>query len=434
MSADRREEAARRAREDAARKAREAEAAREQARADAARREAQARQQREAEARQRQLQEQRNREREQEAARQRAAEAQRAQAAKEAAARQQQLADQRNRERQEAERKAREEAARKAQAEQAQAEALARLSAQKNAERIAEETRQREAAQAAEQRRVAAGAPAGGPLSADRAEEVIRAREKNISVPEARREIDAETQAMLAMIGSPNSAGAQRGGTADRMSAANIAAIYGVSMPEAIKIENTYVDMQRASNRQAPVYSPDQKVSQLPAGLVKPSGPTSPAAGYTPGGPISSTTGNFLIENATERDLTQDLRDTGGGDTGGGDTGGGDTGNNNNTQTEVPVPTPVPVPVPTPTPTGSQYQAYGQQRPEPQQAALGAMSEAEGGSSRTGMRLTPSARGRAEVKSTTPFMATPPTQRPGRSLFSSSKTYSPSYWATKFRR
>lgn len=144
--------------------------------------------------------------------------------------------------------------------------------------------------------------PIGG--SADRMEVASRAALGRMTPAAARSRIAAEVAAQRAAQGLDRPVG----GSADRMEEQQVRKIYGTSTAQARKIINTQVDMQRAAQGRPPVYSPSEKVSQIPQPLVRSSAPGSLMAGWQPTGPISTRTKQPLIQGATSRDLTQDLR------------------------------------------------------------------------------------------------------------------------------
>jgi hypothetical protein len=153
--------------------------------------------------------------------------------------------------------------------------------------------------------------------SADARERQIEAAKGKTTQAVASNKINSQVQSSLAMQGSKSSAGARAGGTADRMSRINTSAIYGVPEAQGQKIDNTYVDVQRAVQGQAPVFSPNQKVSKLPNALVASSAKGSLASGWQNTGPVSSRTGNYLMPGLPNLDASQDLRTPPGGGGGG---------------------------------------------------------------------------------------------------------------------
>lgn len=361
--------------------------------------------------------------------------------------RERQLQEQRNQERREAEaaERRRQEAARERQAAQQRAENEARLAAQRKQEADLQRVREAEAAKERARQeeirlaglRVAAAKPVAAPTApvtapiggtADMREAAARAALQNITIGEAKKEIEKDVRAQNAITGAAG--GAPTGMTADRAELQQIMDIYGVNAGEATKIRNTMTDLGRVNAGTTPMYKPEEKVAQIPTPRVGSSGPGSPAAGWQPSGPVSSVTGTPLFPGLEGVDASRVT--TPGDQTP--DTTGSEAEDTAVTPTPRPVvPTPRPV-VPTPQPAVAPVAAPVQQPVvAPQQAALSAMTT-EGGSSRTGLRLTPTARGRAEVKSTTPFMRQPQAERPGRALFASSRRYTPSYWANEVRR
>lgn len=145
--------------------------------------------------------------------------------------------------------------------------------------------------------------------SADARERQAVAAKAGITQSAAAAKINAQTQAQLAAQGTRSSR--PTGGSADRMEAAQASKIYGVPQGQAQKIINTQVDVQRAAQGLRPVYKPQEKVSRIPAPLVRSSGPGSLMSGWQSTGPVSSVTGRPLIPNLTQRDASQDLRDSG---------------------------------------------------------------------------------------------------------------------------